>query len=86
MDGSGFDVPVVVALVVTVVLVLVGVALVGFAPVVTAAVAVAVVLVVVVAIGAVHNDDCLHCPLSFSLSLSELVNDASVADPVFRFD
>ena len=79
MEGSGFDVPVVVALVVAVVLVLVGVALVGFAPVVTAAVA--VVLVVVVAVGAVHVS---ACPLCF-LSLSELANNASVPDPVFRF-
>ena len=69
MDGSGFEVPVVVALVGTVVLVLVGVALVGvalvgFAPIVTA-VAGAVLLVVD---AAVHVNDCLHCPLC-SLSL-----------------
>ena len=63
-EDSGFDVPVVVVLVVAVVLVLVSVALVGFAPIVTA-VAGAVLLVVV---GAVHVDDCLHCPLC-SLSL-----------------
>ena len=80
MEDSGFEVPVVVALLGAVVLVFAGVALVGFAPVVTA-VADAVVLVVV---GAVSVDDCLHCPLC-ALSLSELTNDASVADPVFGF-
>ena len=82
-EDSGFEVPVVVALVGTVVLVLVGVALVGVALVGFALVVTAVAVVLVV-VGAVHVDDCLHCPLC-SFSLSELANDASVADPVFRF-